>query len=223
MELLVVIAIIAVLASLAVPAVSSALEKGKLAQKISNLRNIWALHGLYMADNSGRILPVNEEIQGADTNWRERLYQYMAAAGTSGKALSAAQKQKVFIDPFFTGHDPNLQSGSRTGYAMNTRPALPADNKQNVQWNATPANQEKQFRLFQITEASKRILISDSDNEWYYNIPSKPAKSSLTMTRHAGGTKGMALMYDGSTQLLTIEQAVIATEDPSKLDLSKGD
>src|SRR5919106_5903308 len=52
-ELLVVIAIIIILAGIAIPALTSALERAKIVKDMSNLRQIGTATQMYMNDNNG--------------------------------------------------------------------------------------------------------------------------------------------------------------------------
>lgn len=60
-ELLVVVAIIAVLASMATPAVTGALEKGRMAKCMANLRQIGSAVSLYANDHENRFPPIETD------------------------------------------------------------------------------------------------------------------------------------------------------------------
>lgn len=215
-ELLVTIAIVAILAGLTVPAVSKVREKAKVTKKVSNLRQVWIAHSMFIGENDGRIVPA-QEFRGSERyNWRALLAKYLLSADTV--ETSEANKLEVFIDPCFPEYNPTSPAGlARTGFAMNARPGLPEDNAQNAHWDPTPRAYEKDFKLINLTHASKRIFLADSSTDWFYNTAGKAAAQALDMTRHQ--KNGMALMYDGSTKLLTVEESTQASEDPEKLKL----
>jgi prepilin-type N-terminal cleavage/methylation domain-containing protein/prepilin-type processing-associated H-X9-DG protein len=68
-ELLIVIAIIAILAGIAIPALTSALERAKVTKDMSNLRQIGTATQMYMNDNNG-VFPGS-----ATLNWMSQLEQ----------------------------------------------------------------------------------------------------------------------------------------------------
>jgi len=224
-ELLVVIAIIAVLAALLFPVLGSAREKAKLTGKISNLRQIWIAHGLFVNDNDGRLLPAQDKTMPNNDgqNWRVILARYILAADSV--ETSEANKMEIFVDPFFKGHDPENKA-YLSGYAMNVRPGMPESKDQNAYWSGQVAsgNMEtwmRPFRVINLEHASKRIFLADSTKEWFFNNDVKTAQVSLDATRHDNGRRGMALMYDGSTHLLTLEEMALSATDPAKLELSR--
>ena len=221
-ELLAVIAIIGILSALLYPAISKMQEKAKVTKKVSNLRQIWIAHALYVGDNDGRIVPAQDysdrgnRVESNRMNWRSCIAKYLLAADTVD--TSEANKMQIFIDPCFKSYDAN--SPTRTGFAMNVRPGLPDDKSENAYW-AGSSSIAKDFRLIAITDASRRIFLADSATEWFFGTSGKPASTDgvLDMTRHENGKKGMALMYDGSTKLLTVGDAALASSDPQKLQL----
>lgn len=220
-ELLVVIGIIGILAAFLFPALSKMQEKGKQTKKISNLRQIWIAHGLYVGDNDGRIVPVMDAriADNQGKNWKVILARYLMQADTI--ETTTANTMEVFVDPLFKDWNPAQNNASRSGYIMNASPGLPEVTTQNAFWQprATPTNWEGEFRQAGLTHLSKRILLADGATNWFYNNPANPPATTFDTTRHNG--KGMVMMYDGSTHLLTTEQMVLASTDPEKLDLSK--
>ena len=75
-ELLVVIAIIAILAGIAIPALTSALERAKITKDMSNLRQIGTATQMYMNDNNG-VLPGS-----GTTRWMLHLEQNLKYLST---------------------------------------------------------------------------------------------------------------------------------------------
>jgi general secretion pathway protein G len=214
-ELLVVIAIIAVLAALLVPVASKMREKAKLTEKISNLRQIWVAHSMFVGDNDGRMLPVSDKTMPGNNgqNWRVMLARYILAADSV--TTSEANMMEVFVDPFFAAHNP--EQAHLSGYAMNLRPGLPEDNAQNCHWDPTPRSYEREYKVATLSHATNRIFLADSSNAWFFK--EDDAAQKLDMTRHEG--KGMALMYDGSTRLMSLDEAVVSVSDPEKLSETK--
>jgi prepilin-type N-terminal cleavage/methylation domain-containing protein len=215
-ELLVVITIVAILAGLSFPAIGGALNKARETEKLSNLRQIYIASTLYSGEHNGRALPAQdarEDIDGGTPSWRDLLAPYVYREDATKPEV---KKQEVFIDPFFTAYDPNLQSGSRTGYAINVRPGLPENNEQNAVWNVGQAFGHD-FRVFTITHPTHRVLIGDSDTAWFFNTSEKAPEEALTATRHGKGDKGMFLMFAGNIEKLTLDEAVLAATDPEAL------
>ena len=123
-ELLVVISVIGLLAGLAIPAISSGMNKAKESTKISNLRGIYQACMLWSSENDGRVVPPiapPTTSGGSGDGWTSFLTNYL------GQARPTAQKSKdIFVDPLFK--DYKTTASWLPGYAMNTRPALPAAN-----------------------------------------------------------------------------------------------
>ncbi len=209
-ELLVVVAIIGLLAGLSIPSINKVMARSKEVEKINNLRSIYVATTLYEGENNGRVLPAKDARVNNDATWRDILAPYVFKED-AGK--TETKKQEVFIDPFFKGYDAAAQNGSRTGYALNICPGLPEMGDQNVYWSADQTFGHE-FRAVAITHPNYRILIGDSDNEWFYNNIGKASAASLAADRHENGSKGMFLMFSGSVEKLTLEEAVLASENP---------
>src|SRR5919106_5633062 len=90
-ELLVVIAIIIILAGIAIPALTSALERAKIAKDMSNLRQIGTATQMYMNDNNG-VFPGS-----ATLTWMSQLEQnqkYLSAWRVCNRLLISEHPRK---------------------------------------------------------------------------------------------------------------------------------
>jgi len=77
-ELIAVIAILAVLITLIFPVLSSMRSRGEQAKCASNLKSIFTAWGSYIADNSGRLLPVTTgQGRWQEDYWTKSLYPYL--------------------------------------------------------------------------------------------------------------------------------------------------
>lgn len=210
-ELLVVIAIVAVLAALISQLGPRIRGKAKLVRKTNNLRQIWMAHTLFAGDNNGRALPAKDASMGEEgENWHALLAPYVFRDDAT---IEEKDRFEVFVDPFFDDYDP--ENAVIGGYAMNVKPGLPEDDSENAQWDPTLKDNEKKFNMFAITQETNRIFLADSSKAWF--VKDTDASDKLDMTRH--DDKGMALMYDGSTRMFTLEEAKLAVSDPAQLDL----
>lgn len=206
-EMLVSITIVATLASIVLVVASKARGRAKLATKINNLRQISIAHQAYMGDHHGELLPVQDKTRGQDgQNWRVMLSPYVLKDDAK---TSEANRVGIFIDPLFTGYDP--ETPHLSGFAMNLRPGLPDDNRQNVHWNNEPADWERIFRAANIKRMDRTIFLADSANAWFFKDDN--FSSRFDPSRHDG--LGMVLMYDGSVLKLSPKQAESAAKDPS--------
>jgi prepilin-type N-terminal cleavage/methylation domain-containing protein len=96
-ELLVVIAIIAILASLLVPAVTSALERGRSANCMSNLHQVGIAMQLFSNDHNG-LWPAPTYIDFSGTSdfmWSKQLGDYLPRRG----AQSTSTEHVIFVCP----------------------------------------------------------------------------------------------------------------------------
>jgi prepilin-type N-terminal cleavage/methylation domain-containing protein len=208
-ELLVVISIIGLLAGLAIPAISSGMNKAKEGTKISNLRGIYQACLLWSSENDGRVVPpiAPPTSGGSGDGWTSFLTNYL------GQTRPTAQKSKdIFVDPFFKGYTTNKPW--LPGYAMNTRPALPAANTYIAYQGGSGTIVE--MRMLALTDASKRAFIIDCDGSYSFD-PSKmrSGTAAFATNRHGGGL-GMVMMYGGQVEKLNMDQAFLSANDPSK-------
>ncbi len=209
-ELLVVISIIGLLAGLAIPAISSGINKAKEGTKISNLRGVYQACLLWSSENDGRVVPPiapPTTSGGTGVGWSSFLTNYL------GQARPTAQGSKdIFVDPFFKGY--NSKTSWLPGYAMNTRPELPAANT-SISYSGGSGT-IIEMRMLALTDGPKRAFIIDCDGS--YTLDPLKMKSGITAfatNRHGGGL-GMVMMYDGHVEKLNMDQAFISANDPSK-------
>ncbi len=206
-ELLVVIAIIAVLAALSIGATLGIKNRAKEVVKLANLRSIFVASGSYQADNNGFLVPVS--IGGR--NWRSLLADYVNEADLDE---TKADKTTLFIDPYFEGY--SASAPSITGYAMNSKPGLPEIQDSNMLSDPILPT-EKRFKNSSITHSGRRVMLGDSDTEWFFNSNGKEPSTALVAKRHDKGNKGMFLTYDGTVERYNLTQAVAASTDPKTL------
>ena len=211
-ELLVVISIIGLLGGLAIPAISSGMNKAKEGTKLSNLRGIYQACMLWSSENSGRVVP---PIFPADANGQMPGWHQVLATNTLGlKERSKTPRDKdIFVDPFFKAYKTN--TSWICGYAMNTQPGLPSDTTYYAyQGNLGTINE---MRMLALTEPTKRAFIIDADGTYTFDPPNIKAGSGARFdtNRHGGGV-GMVMMYDGHVEKLNMDQAFDSANDPSK-------
>jgi prepilin-type processing-associated H-X9-DG protein len=152
-ELLVLIAIIAILAGLLIPALSSSRERARLAQCVSNIRNVTLMHLLYADASGGYFCPA----------WETSLGSWESSADHRGPGIlarlvpdSSADKGRVFECPSAKSSlYTNLAWTARyAGYGMNY--LLSFDSP-----SAQPPNY-RPCRLTQVKSPSKLIVLSDA-------------------------------------------------------------
>ena len=212
-ELLVVISIIGLLGGLAIPAISSGMNKAKEGTKLSNLRGIYQACTLWSSDNSGRVVPPIFPPTPPATSppgWHQVL-----ATNTLGlkERKKIPRGKDIFVDPFFKGYNTN--TSWICGYAMNTQPGLPSDTTYYAyQGNLGTINE---MRMLALTEPTKRAFIIDADGTYTFDPPNIKAGSGarFATNRHGGGL-GMVMMYDGHVEKLNMDQAFLSATDPSK-------
>jgi len=212
-ELLVVISIIGLLAGLAIPAISSGMNKAKEGTKLSNLRGIYQACTLWSSENDGRVVPPifpPATNGGSPPGW----HNYLATNTLGLKQREKTPRNRdIFVDPFFKGYKTN--TSWICGYAMNTRPALPAINTYIGYQGGSGTIIE--MRMLALTEPTKRAFIIDTDGTYSFDPPNIKAGSGarFATNRHGGGL-GMVMMYDGHVEKLNMDQAYDSANDPSK-------
>lgn len=120
-EMLVVIAIIATLIAIIFPALSSALEKGKVTQDLNNLRQIGLATQMYLNDNDGAFF-------ASSSNWMKSLHpKYLASWKIF---LSPFDKRAVVEDdntaPVSYGFDTNAHGTTATDTLLADKIATPS-------------------------------------------------------------------------------------------------
>jgi len=211
-ELLVVISIIGLLAGLAIPAISSGMNKAKEGTKLSNLRGIYQACTLWSSENSGRVVP---PIFPPDANGQIPGWQSFLPTNTLGlqNRSKTPRSKDIFVDPFFKGYNTN--TWWNCGYAMNTRPALPAANTYIGYQGGSGTIIE--MRMLALTEPTKRAFIIDAEVTYSFTPKNiRGGSGAYFATNRHGGGLGMVMMYDGHVEKLNMDQAFLSANDPSK-------
>lgn len=109
-ELLVVIAILSLLASLLLPSLRTALERGRAALCLSNMRNIHLGQKLYTQDHDGRLPPAETDYledvfppTGASRRWPALIAAYIGEDGLEDRRNGPFRKTGIFACPSFSG------------------------------------------------------------------------------------------------------------------------
>jgi prepilin-type N-terminal cleavage/methylation domain-containing protein/prepilin-type processing-associated H-X9-DG protein len=209
-ELLVVISIIGLLAGLAIPAISSGMNKAKESTKIGNLRGIYQACMLWSSENDGQVVPsIGPPITSGGTGVGWNTFLATNTLGLQNRSKTARSKD-MFVDPFFKGY--NTIQYWISGYAMNSRPALPADNTTKGYANGTYT----EMKMLALTDANKRAFIIDTDGTYSFDpLKIRSGTAAFATNRHGGGL-GMVMMYDGHVEKLNMDQAFLSGTDPSK-------
>ena len=211
-ELLVVISIIGLLGGLAIPAISSGMNKAKEGTKLSNLRGIYQACTLWSSENSGRVVPA---IFPPDANGQMPGWHQVLATNTLGlkERKKIPRGKDIFVDPFFKGYNTN--TSWICGYAMNTQPGLPSDTTYYAyQGNLGTINE---MRMLALTEPTKRAFIIDAEVTYSFTPKNiRGGSGAYFATNRHGGGLGMVMMYDGHVEKLNMDQAFDSANDPSK-------
>ena len=211
-ELLVVISIIGLLAGLAIPAMSSGMNKAKEGTKLNNLRGIYQACTLWSSENDGRVVPsiFPPPANANPPGWHSYIATNILGLKDRGKT---PRSKDIFVDPFFKGYNTNQSWIS--GYAMNTQPGLPLDATY-YSYDAS-LGRVNEMRMVALTYPAKRAFIIDAEVTYSFtprNIRGGPGAYFAT-NRHGGGL-GMVMMYDGHVEKLNMDQAYDSANDPSK-------
>ncbi len=152
-ELLVVIAIIAILAGLILPALSSSRNSARLAQCVSNIREVTLMHLFYVDASGGYFCPA----------WDASFNSWESSANHRGPGIlsrlvpdSSAANGRVFECPSAKSElTINLAWTARfAGYGMNYQLSFSGP-------SAQPPN-FRPFRITQVKSPSKLIVLSDA-------------------------------------------------------------
>jgi prepilin-type N-terminal cleavage/methylation domain-containing protein len=178
-ELLVVIAIIAILAGIALPVFNKAIEKGRMTQDLSNLRQLGIGTVAYLNDNNDTLFSALTTVPGG-------------SSGTLGPPglleVNYVPNPKAFVSPFDkrSGGNPNPLS-----YGVNS--ALLAPTTATPPWDSN---------FTKLPAASQLILFAPA----YNNNPSSPNTLTFVGTDATGlavpvgGTGGGVNMTSGTHQ-----------------------
>jgi prepilin-type N-terminal cleavage/methylation domain-containing protein len=197
-ELLTVIAIVGILSAIAVPALSKAMSAAKQAKKMAVFRQYGIAHTLYVNDNKGNVVFVKIP---QDT-FKTLLLPY----------FNFPQNQKVdffkpvdLSHPTYEGYDP--EKPWNNGFGMNNKIALPGDTGKNNQ-------PDHPYKLTNITYPECRVLFGDSVVT-EMQIDPLNLDACLVTSRHAGGRKGMFVLFNNRVILYNRAKAEIAMTDPA--------
>jgi prepilin-type N-terminal cleavage/methylation domain-containing protein len=225
-ELLTVIAIIGILAAIIIPTVGKVRETARVAESISNMRQIATALTTYAADNKG-LIPASRAPRVAPATgtatWQETISAYVGV-GRSGSV------DRFFICPIYRnliGGDP--ESTFRGGYTMNHKmhyaiPGVVDSAPTNAYNNAS--NGGRAHPISRYTNPSRTVaIVMGHDRDPLYvpnvdgtqnNYAADPAFGGALIPHHlrigakSDGLGGNAAVYaflDGSTRRLTPEQA----------------
>ena len=168
---------------------------------MSNYRQLGVANNLYAADNDGNTCPAYDATKTGSPSFKALLSQYLGATNSSASL-------PIYFDPFVSSKNLNSSTPWNTGVGMNGRVLMPL-NTQNI-------GTLGYFKLLNITYPHARILIGDCITNTYTIDPLKPG-ATLDTTRHAKGTKGMFLLFDGTVVLYNNADAILALTDPGQL------
>ena len=202
-ELLTVIAIIGILAALIIPTVGKVRVMAKESKKSSLYRQYGIALSLYTSENKDYVCPVYDKSQTAGTpSFQTLLLPYLNLKGT--KSIFFYYEPS---DPIFVNYNPNTPYLNGTG--MNSRILLPEKNTVN---DGVSGGVGVFYKIGNITYPQYRVVIGDYPITTYSIDPLKP--DTMDTGRHANGTKGMFLRFNGSVALYTQAQAEMAMRNP---------
>ena len=200
-ELLVVIAIIAILAGLIFPALSGALEKGRRARCVGNLRNIGQALCLYADDWNGYLPAIYDP---SYVTWDTKILPYLSGS------------KAVFLCPSDPWPRADPTKFARTyaanggyGYAPFTGQDLPFGD-----FERNPIH-----RLDQVALSTNRLIMvaerpgDASSNRGYVNEFPFCSLDTIPGTVHSKGEGGNYLFADGSVGYMTAQEAVYGTHN----------
>ena len=197
-ELLVVIAVIAILAGFIVAALPAVLKKAQMKEKMSRYRSLYVANQTYSAENDGYICPASNGPQ----KWQELLSPYLGYA---------ERGSDIFVDPMYKRPSPD--NPNLTGIGMGYQFLTPDSWQQNVVFGGGNGPLIG-VKLLVVEDLSYRIFMGDSVS---WQLSAKHADTS----RHAGGQKGMFLLFDGSVELLNRQEVELGIGNPAKLKALK--
>ena len=209
----VVIAIIAILAAMLLPALSSARERAKTANCISNLKSIQLAYQQYAADYNGALLPPT--FNAWSGWWGTVLPDYVAGhpCGSAGRVVDAHYRSgdwKVFQCPSESATFGQWADGQLpyTHYGMNSRLVGKGYGMETgINSNQTPIQPCSEGQL---TDASRAVIFFDarSDSKFVNDLTFLLdhvtwAGKTVTPLRHSGEKSLNCGFYDGHAEAIT--------------------
>lgn len=182
-ELLVVIGIIAILASLLIASLPGFMQRGKMAQSLTNLRQIGIAFQSYANDNDF-FLP--SRVQTND-KWPRLLNSY----------LGDAERNKIFADPADEGNflaqnnDPLSNDRNNTSYIMNGYNDLGALDDETVK-----------VKSVSLDQPSKTLLLAAQKHSGHFYMDSQEGDSDSVLNKTLYGKGSTYLFADGSARFL---------------------
>jgi prepilin-type N-terminal cleavage/methylation domain-containing protein/prepilin-type processing-associated H-X9-DG protein len=200
-ELLTVIAIIGILSSILITSVSAARSAGDLARSLSNLRQYYNVNLMHANDNRGLLLPI---IARNGSNLAIQWFSDPVFKSYLGLAPNAPIPPQL-ISPRATITDAQGNLRLDRSYGMNITDLA----RQFGSFNN--ANQRYQFRLDQVRDPSRTIMMADA-GDWIlqYNALNNwrgIEEHTLSGAAFRYSDKAGFLFYDGHVAGLNREQA----------------
>lgn len=185
-ELLVVIGIIAILASLLVASIPGFVQRGKMAQSLSNLRQIGVAFQSYANDNDF-FLP--SRVKTGD-KWPRLLNQY----------LGDSERNKIYADPADEGNflakkkNPLSNDRNNTSYIMNGYNDL-----------GTLDDETVKVKSLSLDQPSKTLLAAAQRHSGHFYMDSREGDSDSVLNKTLYGKGSTYLFADGSARFLAAE------------------